>query len=79
MDCADSEVHQTKDPGQPLDVLKGEYRFIGRLFGKNGLGFCTYEWSSQTAFPFGSASPPKTNHIFPQIAKDILRSFQGFT
>jgi len=38
MDCADSEVNQTKDPGQPLDVLKGEYRFIGRLLGKNGLG-----------------------------------------
>ncbi len=36
MDCADSEVNQTKDPGQPLDVLKGEYRFIGRLLGKNG-------------------------------------------
>src|SRR5260370_42659557 len=36
MDWADSEANQTTDPGQPLDVLKGEYRFIGRLFGKSG-------------------------------------------
>ena len=90
MDCVDSEVNQTKDPGQPLDVLKGEYRFIGRLLGKNGLGIGDLllhllavkgkiePWRT-TTFQFGSASPPKTGHIFPQIAKDILRSFQGFT
>ena len=90
MDWADSEANQTTDPGQPLDVLKGEYRFIGRLFGKNGpwirnllLRLLAVKgkiepWET-TTFQFGSASPPKTNHIFPQIAKDILRSFQGFT